>query len=48
MRAKLAQAVALAKLQGTDAMSWALGHAAIHGRFGEGDVAAMVTHRASA
>jgi hypothetical protein len=48
VRAKMAQAVALAKLAGTDPVNWALGHAAVHGRFGEGDVAAIVTHRAAA
>lgn len=48
VRAKMAQAVALAKLHGAPQVSWALGHAAVHGRFGEGDLAAILVHRASA
>ena len=48
VRAKMADAVALAKLHGTDAIDWALGHAAVHGRFAERDLAAIVAHRAGA
>jgi hypothetical protein len=48
MRAKMAQAVALAKLHGAAQVSWALGHAAVHGRFADGDLAAILAHRASA
>jgi hypothetical protein len=47
VRAKMAEAVTLAKLHGADPVSWALGHAAVHGRFAEGDLAAILTHRAS-
>lgn len=46
VRAKMADAVALAKLHGTDAIDWALGHAAVHGRFAERDLASIVAHRA--
>jgi hypothetical protein len=48
VRAKMADAVALAKLSGVEAVNWALGHAAIYGRFAEGDLAAILAHRASA
>jgi len=48
VRAKMAEAVALAKLHGAPQVSWALGHAAVYGRFGEGDLAAILAHRASA
>ena len=48
VRAKMAEAVTLAKLHGADPVSWALGHAAVHGRFADGDVAAILAHRASA
>jgi hypothetical protein len=36
VRAKMADAVALAKLSGIEAVNWALGHAAIYGRFSRG------------
>ena len=48
VRAKMAEAVVLGKLHGAPQVSWALGHAAVHGRFGEGDLAAILAHRASA
>jgi len=48
VRAKMAEAVALAKLHGASPVGWALGHAAVHGRFGEGDLARVLAHRASA
>ncbi|HSS10860.1 MAG TPA: IS21 family transposase [Acidimicrobiales bacterium] len=48
VRAKMADSVALAKLHGPIPVDWALGHAAVHGRFGEGDLAAIIAHRASA
>ncbi len=48
VRAKMADAVGLAKLSGVEAVDWALGHAAVHGRFAEGDLASIVTHRAVA
>lgn len=48
MRAKMAEAVALAKLVGVEPVGWALGHAAVTGRFAEGDVAAILAHHAQA
>jgi hypothetical protein len=48
VRAKMAEAVALAKLSGIEAVNWALGHAAVYGRFAEGDVGSIIAHRASA
>jgi hypothetical protein len=47
VRAKMADAVALAKLHGTGPVDWALGHAAVHGRFAERDLAAIVAHHAN-
>ncbi len=47
-RPKMAEAVALACLHGTTAVDWALGHAAVMGRFAEGDLASIITHQASA
>jgi hypothetical protein len=46
VRTKMADAVALAKLAGVEAVDWALGHAAIYGRFAEGDLASIVAHHA--
>lgn len=48
VRAKMAQAVSLSKLAGTEAVNWALGHAAVHDRFGEGDLVSILDHRAGA
>lgn len=48
VRAKMAAAVAVAKLTGNETANWALGHAAVYGRFAEGDLAAILAHRASA
>ncbi|MHB8672007.1 MAG: Mu transposase domain-containing protein [Acidimicrobiales bacterium] len=48
VRAKMADAVSLAKLWGREAVDRALGHAALHSRFGDGDLASIVAHRASA
>jgi hypothetical protein len=48
VRAKMAQAVSLAKLLGADPVNWALGHAAVTGRFGEDDLASILAHQASA
>jgi hypothetical protein len=45
VRAKMAEAVSLAALAGTEPVDWALGHAAIHDRFAEGDLAAILAHR---
>lgn len=47
VRAKMADAVALAKLSGPEAVNWALGHAAVYGRFAEGDLASVLAHRAA-
>ena len=44
----LADAVALAKLSGREPVNWALGHAALYGRFAEGDLASILAHRSSA
>lgn len=48
VRAKMADAVALAKLSGVEPVNWALGHAAVYGRFAEADLASIIAHRASA
>ncbi len=46
MRVKMAAAVELAKLGDPVAVDWALGHAAVHGRFAEADLASIVAHHA--
>jgi transposase len=46
IRVKMAEAVTLAALTGAEAVDWALGHAAIHDRFAEGDLGAILAHRA--
>jgi hypothetical protein len=48
VRAKMAEAVQLAVLHGSAAMDRALGQAAAAGRFAEGDLAAILTHQATA
>lgn len=48
VRAKMADAVAVAKLSGVEAVNWALGHAAVYGRFAEADLGLILAHRASA
>ncbi|MDQ3456267.1 MAG: IS21 family transposase [Actinomycetota bacterium] len=48
VRAKMADAVAVAKLSGVEAVNWALGHAAVYGRFAEADLGSILAHRASA
>lgn len=48
VRAKMAEAVALAKLAGVEATNWALGRGAIHGRFSEGDLASIIAHHSGA
>lgn len=48
VRAKMADAVAMAKLSGAETVDWALGHAAVYGRFAESDLASIIAHRASA
>ena len=47
-RTKMSEAVALGALHGTTTVDWALGHAAVMGRFAERDVASIIAHRASA
>ncbi len=47
MRVKMAAAVATAKLVGTAEVDWALGHAAVHDRFAEGDLASILAHHAA-
>ena len=48
VRAKMAQAIQLAALHGAAATDRALGQAAAAGRFADGDLAAILTHQASA
>jgi hypothetical protein len=42
VRVKMAAAVELARLHGTQRVDWALGHAAVYGRFGEDDLASIL------
>ena len=46
VRVKMAQAVSLAKLFSAAEVDWALGHAAVHARFGHGDLASILDHHA--
>jgi hypothetical protein len=46
VRMKMATAVQLAKIVGVQRVDWALGHAAVMGRFAEGDLASILDHRA--
>jgi len=46
MRIKMAEAVSLAKLGDAQRVDWALGHAAVNGRFGERDLASILAHHA--
>jgi len=43
IRVKMAHAVSIAKLTNPARVDWALGHAAVHQRFGEGDLASILT-----
>lgn len=43
VKVKMADAVELASLHGPERVDWALGHAATFGRFGEGDLASILT-----
>ena len=45
VRAKMDQAVELARIYDAEAVDWALGHAAVSGRFGEGDLASILARR---
>ena len=42
VKVKMAEAVTLARLHGTDRIDWALGHAAMFSRFAEGDLASIL------
>lgn len=46
MRVKIDEALALAKLFDPGEVDWALGHAAVHGRFAEADLASILDHHA--
>jgi hypothetical protein len=48
VRAKMAIAVDLSKIVGTQRVDWALGHAGVMGRFAEGDLASILDHQAKA
>jgi hypothetical protein len=48
MRVKMNQALGLAKLFDPTEVDWALGHAAVHGRFAEADLASILDHHATA
>lgn len=47
IRVKMAEAVQLAKLFDPVRVDWALGHAAVHGRFAEADLPSILDHHAS-
>jgi hypothetical protein len=47
MRVKMTEALALAKLFDPVEVDWALGHAAVHGRFAEADLSSILDHHAS-
>ena len=46
MRVKMNEALALAKLFDPVEVDWALGHAAVHGRFAEADLSSILDHHA--
>ncbi len=48
IRVKMAEAVQLAKLFEAKDVDWALGHAAVHARFAEADLASILDHHRSA
>jgi hypothetical protein len=48
VRVKMAQAVALGKLFEAKDVDWALGHAAVHARFAEADLASILDHHKTA
>ena len=48
MRVKMGQALALAKLFDPAEVDWALGHAAVHGRFAEAGLGSILDHHAGA
>lgn len=47
MRVKMTEALALAKLFDPVEVDWALGHAAVHGRFAEADLSSILDHHAT-
>ena len=47
MRVKMNEALALAKLFDRVEVDWALGHAAVHGRFAEADLPSILDHHAT-
>ena len=47
VKVKMGQALTLARLHGNTAVDWALGHAAVHGRFAEDDLAQILAAHAS-
>ena len=47
VRVKMARAVALAKLMGRERVDFALGHAAVMNRFGDGDLESILEHQKS-
>lgn len=47
MRVKMAEALSLAKLFDPVEVDWALGHAAVHGRFAEADLSSILDHHAN-
>jgi len=47
VKVKMGQALTLARLHGNTAVDWALGHAAVHGRFAEDDLAQILAAHAT-
>lgn len=45
VKVKMGEALTLARLHGAARVDWALGHAALYGRFGDGDLAAILASR---
>jgi transposase len=45
VKVKMADALALARMHGPETVDWALGHAAVYGRFADTDLAAIVASR---
>ncbi len=45
VKVKMGEALTLARLHGPARVDWALGHAALYGRFGDGDLAAILASR---
>ena len=43
VKTKMAEAVTLARLHGTERVDWALGHAACYQRFADGDLVSILT-----